>query len=173
MSRGRINVAAVMKTRMPPYRGSESTDLDDVAVPLTLANIARKRRGKATKDEGCPHRSINTSISSPVMPVFSYIFRGVSARLVQNNGRKSCDINCLANQMHPQCGHFGHFAKSLRTTKLAKCLRPKKALAKTWRSPRRHFAKRLRAILRTAFIPVLTTEKVQSRFGLVVKLLGW
>ena len=41
MSRGRINMAAAMKTRTPPNRGSKSSDVDDVAVALTLAVIAK------------------------------------------------------------------------------------------------------------------------------------
>ena len=33
VSRGRSNMAAAMKTRMPPNRGSDSSDLNDVVVP--------------------------------------------------------------------------------------------------------------------------------------------
>ena len=54
VSRGRINMAAAMKTRMPPNRGWESSDLDDVAVALALAAIARKRRGKQRKMKAAP-----------------------------------------------------------------------------------------------------------------------
>ena len=92
VSRGKTNMAAAMKRRMTPNRGSESCDLDVVAVDLTLAAVARKRRGKQLKDkyfrlisnhaskDAERHWDVNL-ILFPVMPVSSFLsFPGCFSR---------------------------------------------------------------------------------------------
>ena len=46
-------MAAAMRTKMPPNRWSESSDLNDVAVEL-LDAIARKRGGRQRKMKAAP-----------------------------------------------------------------------------------------------------------------------